>query len=209
MSQPTPIVYVVEDDEIGRSLIMALANSIGLECEPFGSAAEFLDHFDIDQAGCLVLDIFMPGMSGLQLQTELNRRGAIIPVIFVTINLRIPDAVAAMRQGAFNYLLKPFSASELLTSVRRALAYDRQNRQTLAEFDGIRERIDSLTPSEREVMELLASGCANGKMADEMHVSERTVEVHRSRVMEKMGADSLAQLVRMYMEFQQRLGQKH
>jgi len=209
MSQPKPVVYVVEDDDIGRGLIIALADSIGLTCKPFPSAAEFLDHFDTAQSGCLVIDIFMPGMSGLQLQTELNRRGAIIPVIFVTINSHIPDAVAAMRQGAFNYLLKPFSASELLTSVRRALAYDRQNRQTLAQIDGIRERIDSLTPSEREVMELLAQGCANTKMADEMHLSERTVEFHRSRVMEKMGADSLAQLVRMYMEFQQRAGQGH
>jgi len=114
MSQPKPIVYVVEDDEIGRSLIMALADSIGLSCQPFPTAGEFLEHFEIGQSGCLVLDIFMPGMSGLQLQTELNRRGAIIPVIFVTINSHIPDAVAAMRQGAFNYLLKPFNPSELL-----------------------------------------------------------------------------------------------
>jgi two-component system response regulator FixJ len=209
MSEPKPIVYVVEDDDIGRSLIIALADSIGLACKPFASAQEFLSHFDADQGGCLVLDIFMPGMSGLQLQTELNRRGAVIPVIFVTINSHIPDAVAAMRQGAFNYLLKPFSASQLLISVRRALAYDRQNRQTLAQIDGIRERIGSLTPGEREVMELLARGGENKTMADEMHLSERTVETHRSRVMEKMGADSLAQLVRMYMEFEQRARHKH
>jgi two-component system response regulator FixJ len=209
MSQPEPIVYVVEDDDLARSLIIALADSIGLACQPCANAVEFLDEFDPEQSGCLVLDNFMPGMSGLQLQTELNRRGAVIPVIFVTGNANVPDVVAAMRHGAFNYLLKPFSNTELLTNLRRALAYDRLNRQTLAQSDRIRARIASLTPREREVLELLARGCANKIMAHEMRVSERTVELHRSRVMEKMGADSLAQLVRMFMDFQQRAHHSH
>ena len=204
MSRPEPIVYVVEDDDIGRSLISALANSIGLVCESYPTAGEFLEHFDTSQYGCLVLDNFMPGMSGLQLQTELNRRGAIIPVIFVTINSHVPDAVAAMRQGAFNYLSKPFSTTELLINLRRAIAYDQQNRLALAQLDDIRDRIASLSDDEREVLRLLAQGCANRAMADEMRLSERTVEAHRSRVMSKMGADSLAQLVRMYMDHQLR-----
>jgi len=209
MSLPEPVVYVVEDDDMGRSLILALTSSIGLKCKAFSSAAEFLEQFDTRQGGCLVLDIFMPGMSGLQLQSELNRRGAIIPIIFVTINSHIPDAVAAMRQGAFTYLLKPFSTTELLTNLRRALAYDRQNRQTLAQFDDIRERIASLTDSEREILKLVAHGCANKVMAEEMRLSESNVEIQRSRVMQKMGADSIEQLVRMYMDFQHRARNKH
>ena len=209
MSRPEPIVYVVEDDDIGRSLIDTLAVSIGLACESFPTAGEFLEHFDITQCGCLVLDNFMPGMSGLQLQTELNRRGAIIPVIFVTINSHIPDAVAAMRQGAFNYLSKPFSTTELLTNLRRAIAYDRQNRLALAQLDDICDRIAALSDDEREVLRLLAQGCANRAMANELRLSERTVEARRSRVMRKMGAESLAQLVRMYMDYQLRAKDMH
>lgn len=200
MSDPKPIVYVVEDDDLARNMIIALIESIGgLTCEPCANATAFLDNFNTNQPGCLVLDNFMPGMSGLQLQTELNRRGAIIPVIFVTVNANIPDVVAAMRQGAFNYLLKPFGKAELLTNIRRAIAYDGLNRQTLAQIDRIHERIASLTSREREVLELLAGGCAN----------DRTIELHPSRLMEKMGADSLAQLVRMFIDFQQRAGHSH
>jgi two-component system, LuxR family, response regulator FixJ len=209
MSEPEPIVHVVEDDDLARGLIISLAKSIGLACKPFESASEFLDNFDTEQSGCVVLDIFMPGMSGLQLQTELNRRGAVIPVIFVTSNAHTSDVVAAMRQGAFNYLLKPFSNTGLLTNIRRAITYDRLNRQALAQSDRIRERISSLTTRERDILERLARGYANKAMAHEMCLSERTVELHRSRVMEKMGADSLAQLVRMFMDFEQGTGQRH
>lgn len=204
MSDPDPIVYVVEDDAITRRLIIALADSIGFATRSFADADEFLDNFDIDQRGCLLLDVFMPGMSGLQLQTDLNRRGAIIPVIFVTGNTQVPDVVAAMREGAFNYMIKPFGNGELVTNIRLAIAIDRHNRQTLAQFDQIRARILSLTPREREVLERLARGYANKIMAHEMRLSERTVELHRARVMEKMGAGSLAQLVRMVMDFEQR-----
>jgi len=204
MSDPDPIVYIVEDDDITRRLIIALSDSIGLTSRPFADATDFLDNFDIDQRGCLVLDVFMPGMSGLQLQSELNRRGAIIPVIFVTGNTQVPDVVAAMREGAFNYLLKPFANGELLSNLRLALSLDDHNRQLLAQFDQIRARILSLTSREREVLELLARGYPNKVMAHEMRLSERTVELHRARVMEKMGAGSLAQLVRMVMDFEHR-----
>jgi len=205
MSEPEPIVYVVEDDDISRSLIIALSESIGLTCEPFASAAEFLENYDTDQSGCLVLDVFMPGMTGLELQIELNRRGAVLPVIFVTGNGTIHDAVAAMRQGAFNYLVKPIRNAELIEDLRLALAHDHQNRRALAQVDRLRQRILSLTVREREVLELVARGCANKVMAHELRLSQRTIELHRARVMEKMGAGSVAQLVRMFMDFEQRI----
>lgn len=203
VSEAEPVVYVVEDDDISRALILALAGSIGLACKAFAQAREFLDNYDVRQPGCLVLDVFMPGMSGLELQYELNRRGAVIPVIFVTGNAAVPDAVEAMRHGAFNYLLKPIRNADLLDNLRRALDQDQRNRQALAQQDRIRERILSLTRREREVLELVARGLANKVMAREMRLSQRTVELHRSRVMEKMGAGSIAQLVRMFMDFEQ------
>lgn len=204
LSQADSIVHVVEDDHSSRALILALAGSIGFACKPFADAREFLDNYDARQPGCLVLDVFMPGMSGLELQNELDRRGAVIPVIFVTGNAAVPDVVEAMRHGAFNYLLKPISNAEMLDNLRRALDHDLQNRRTLAQQDRIRERISSLTHREREVLELVARGLANKVVAQEMRLSQRTVEVHRSHVMEKLGARSVAQLVRMFMDFEQR-----
>jgi len=197
-----PIVYVAEDDESLRSLLRALVHSIGLACETFNSASKFLEHYDARQPGCLVLDIFMPGMSGLELQDELNRRGAMIPVIFITGHADVASAVAAVRRGAFNYLQKPFRNSELIEDVRNAIEFDRRNRQMLAQHEAIRERITTLTPREREVLELIVRGVASKVMAHEMGVSKRTVELHRSRVMDKMGANSVAQLVRMFMDLQ-------
>jgi two-component system, LuxR family, response regulator FixJ len=201
MSAPEPVVYVVEDDDALRSLVRALVHSIGVASRPFPSADKFLEHYDPRQPGCLVLDVFMPGMSGLELQDELNRRGAVIPVIFVTGHADVASAVAAVRHGAFNYLQKPFSNSELIANVRQALDLDRRSREMLAQQDAIRDRIASLTRREREVLELIVRGLANKVMAEEMGVSKRTVELHRSRVMDKMGARSIAQLVRMFMDF--------
>jgi two-component system response regulator FixJ len=200
MSTTDPIVYIVEDDEALRSLLRALAQSIGVACRAFPSADKFLEHYDPRQAGCMVLDIFMPGMSGLELQDELNRRGAMIPVIFITGHADIASAVAAVRRGAFNYLQKPVRNSELIESVRGALDLDRRNRELLAQHDAIRDRLASLTRREREVMELIVRGLASKVMAAEMGLSIRTVELHRSRVMGKMGAGSVAQLVRMFMD---------
>jgi two-component system, LuxR family, response regulator FixJ len=197
-----PIVYVAEDDESLRSLLRALVHSIGFACETFPSASRFLERYDPRQPGCLVLDIFMPGMSGLELQDELNRRGAMIPVIFITGHADVASAVAAVRHGAFNYLQKPFRNSELIEDVRNAIEFDRRNRQMLAQHEAIRERIATLTPREREVLELIVRGVASKVMAHEMGVSKRTVELHRSRVMDKMGANSVAQLVRMFMDLQ-------
>ncbi|HEX4647882.1 MAG TPA: response regulator [Steroidobacteraceae bacterium] len=192
---------MVEDDEALRSLVRALAQSIGVAARAFPSAQKFLEHYDPRQPGCMVLDIFMPGMSGLELQDELNRRGAVIPVIFITGHGDVASAVAAVRHGAFNYLQKPFSNAELIASVRQALELDRRNRQSLAQHDAIRDRLASLTRREREVLELIVRGLASKVMAEEMGLSTRTVELHRSRVMGKMGASSIAQLVRMFMDF--------
>lgn len=202
MSEHQPIAYVVEDDEIIRSLALTLIESIGVKGQTFPSAREFLDVYDPMQPGCLILDIFMPEMSGLELQEELNRRGAVIPVVFITAHSDVPTAVEAMRRGAFNYLQKPFRNADLIDSLRKALAYDRDNRDTLNQVDAIKDRIFSLTPREREVLDLVVRGRPNKTMAQEMGLSQRTIELHRSRVMEKMGANSVAQLVRMLMDFE-------
>lgn len=202
MSSPSPIVYIVDDDEGLRALLQALATSMGVTARAFPSASKFLEQYNPRQPGCLVLDIFMPGMSGLELQDELNRRGAVIPVIFITGHADVASAVAAVRHGAFNYLQKPFSNPELVANVRQALEIDRRNRELLAQQEVIRDRIASLTPREREVLELIVRGLASKVMAEEMGLSQRTVELHRSRVMGKMGASSIAQLVRMFMDSQ-------
>jgi FixJ family two-component response regulator len=142
----------------------------------------------------------MPGMSGLELQEELNRRGAIIPVIFISGHADVPMAVEAIQHGAFDFLQKPFSDQDLIDRIQRALAADADNRQTLAQRDELRRRYDSLTPREQEVLVLVTDGRANKVMAGDLGVSQRTIEIHRARVMEKMGARSMAQLVRMTLD---------
>ena len=202
MKGTAPTVFVVDDDFGVRSSIRVLMKSIGLPATPYASAKEFLAAYDAAQPGCLVLDIRMPGMSGLELQEELNSRGAVLPVIFGSGHADIPMAVEAMRHGAFDFLQKPFRDQDLIDRVQRALEKDKANRAQLHERDRIRERFESLTPREREVLTLVTSGKANKVMAADLGVSQRTVEIHRARVMEKMGAASLAQLVRMVMDLQ-------
>jgi two-component system response regulator FixJ len=200
MQEPTPTVFVVDDDNAVRNSLRLLLKSVGLASQPLGSAAEFLETYRPSQPGCLVLDVRMPGMSGLELQRELNLRGATIPVIFITGHGDIPMAVEAMQQGAFDFLAKPFRDQELIDRVQRALAKDGTTRTALKERERIRERLESLTPREREVLSLMTQGKPNKIMAHELGVSQRTVEIHRARVMEKSGASSLAQLVRMVMD---------
>jgi FixJ family two-component response regulator len=196
------MVYIVDDDDAVRSALKLLVKSIGLAVEGYGSAPEFLAHHDTHRSSCLVLDVRMPGMSGLELQQELNQRGAIIPVIFITGHGDIPMAVEAMQHGAFDFLQKPFRDQDLIDRIQRALARDATNRQQLQQGDRIREHLASLTPREMEVLKLLVSGKQNKVMAAELGVSQRTVEIHRARVMEKMEANSVAQLVRMVIEQQ-------
>ena len=196
----TATVYVVDDDDAVRSSLRLLLKSVGLPTVAHASAQEFLATWDGEQPGCLVLDVRMPGMSGIELQSELNQRGAIIPVIFISGHGDIPMAVEAIQHGAFDFLQKPFRDQELIDRVQRALTSDAEHRQLLQQRETLRHRFDSLTPREQEVLQLVTQGKANKVMAGDLGVSQRTVEIHRARVMEKMGAQSLAQLVRMVLE---------
>lgn len=197
MIEPTPTVFVVDDDEAIRNSLRLLLKSVGLAARALPSAGEFLETYQPSQPGCLVLDVRMPGMSGLELQEQLNLRGATIPVIFITGHGDIPMAVEAMQHGAFDFLQKPFRDQELINRIQRALARDAETRAGLKEHERIRERLESLTPRERDVLALMTQGKPNKIMAHELGLSQRTVEIHRARVMEKSGASSLAQLVRM------------
>ncbi len=207
MNQGLPIVFIVDDDEAVRNSLRLLVKSVGLTATALASAQEFLASYDPLQPGCLVLDVRMPGMSGLELQQRLNLRGAVIPVIFITGHGDVPMAVEAMQQGAFDFLQKPFRDQDLMDRIQRALEKDRANRAELGERSHIREQHETLTPREREVLAMVASGKANKAMAADLGLSQRTIEIHRARVMEKMGASSLAQLVRMVLDLEQSDGQ--
>jgi FixJ family two-component response regulator len=199
MKDSPQTVIVVDDDDAVRNSLRLLLKSAGINSEVAASAREYLGRYDATQGGCLLLDVRMPGMSGLELQQELNMRGATIPVIFITGNGDIPMAVEAMQHGAFDFLQKPFRDQDLLDRVQRALARDMENRARLRHTDRIRERLASLSPREREVLELVTQGKANKMVASDLGVSQRTVEIHRAHVMQKMEASSLAELVRMMM----------
>jgi FixJ family two-component response regulator len=192
-----PTVFVVDDDAAARSSLRLLLKSLGLHAVAYDSAAAFLADYDAEQPGCLLLDVRMPGMSGPELQQELNARGAILPITFITGHGDVAMAVEAMRHGAFDFLQKPFRDQELLDRVQRALKRDADNRAELGRMRELRQRLESLTPREREVLGLLSQGNANKVMAHKLGISQRTVEIHRARIMEKMHAASLAHLVRM------------
>ena len=195
-----PTVYIVDDDEAVRSSLRFLIRSVGLQAQAFVSARDFLASYDPRQPGCLLLDVRMPGMSGLDLQQELNQRGATIPVVFITGHGDVPMAVAAMQQGAFDFLQKPFRDQDLLDRMQRAMARDAESRSRLAARAEILARLATLTPRETEVMRLVTSGKANKVVGGDLGVSQRTVEIHRAHVMEKMRAGSLAELVRMVLD---------
>jgi len=203
MKAVSPTVIVIDDDDAVRSALRLLFKSIGLPVLVHASAQEFLSHYVLDQPGCLVVDVRMPGMSGLELQQQLNLRGAMIPVIFITGHGDISMAVEAMQHGAFDFLPKPFRDQDLIDRVQRALKKDAVNRSEIDQGERIRQRLESLTPREREVLGLVTSGKPNKVMAGDLGVSQRTIEIHRARVMEKMQANSLAQLVRMTLELEQ------
>jgi FixJ family two-component response regulator len=202
MKEKPPTVFVVDDDEAVRTSLRLLLKSVGLQVETYGSAQEFLDQFDPDRAGCLVLDIRMPGMSGLELQQQLNERHSIMPIVFITGHGDVPMAVEAMQAGAVDFIQKPFRDQDLIDRINRALEKDKAMRGELRERDEIRRRMGQLTPREREVLQLVTQGKANKVIAGDLNVSQRTVEIHRARVMEKMGAASFAHLVRMVIEAQ-------
>jgi FixJ family two-component response regulator len=193
-------VFIVDDDEAVRGSLKLLLKTIGVPAQAYASAQEFLDTFDAQRPGCLVLDIRMPGMSGLELQEALNARGALLPIIFITGHGDVPMAVEAMQRGALDFLQKPFRDQDLLDRIHKALERDRAGRELLGNRATIRARIAELTPREREVLALVTEGKANKVIAGDLGVSQRTVEIHRAHVMEKMGANSLAHLVRMVID---------
>jgi len=201
--KPLPsTVFVVDDDDAVRNSLRLLLKSVGLPVVLHASAQEFLAAYQDTQPGCLVLDIRMPGMSGLELQRHLSLRGSVIPVIFITGHGDVPMAVEAMQHGAFDFLQKPFRDQDLIDRVQRAFEKDLADRRALGEVERIRERLESLTAREREVLALVTSGKPNKVIAAELDVSPRTVEIHRARVMEKMEAPSLAALVRMTLDLE-------
>jgi RNA polymerase sigma factor (sigma-70 family) len=199
MTDQAPTVFVVDDDPGVGDSMHVLLESAGLDSETFSSAVEFLEAYDPGRPGCLVLDVRMPDMSGPELQAHLREMGSILPIIFITAHGDVPTAVEAVKAGATDFLEKPFRYQELLEKVQVALEEDARNRAALEDLSKIRTRLGSLTPREREVMELVVEGKPNKNIARALGISQRTVEIHRSRVMEKMKVRSLSMLVRSVM----------
>jgi len=197
MNNTPDVVYVVDDDPSIRRSLERLFRSVGHECISFGSAAEFLEYQRRDAPSCLVLDVRLPGLSGLDLQRELAEANAHIPIIFLTGHGGVPLSVRAMKAGALDFLTKPFHEQDLLDAVRQAIDLDDEARRQRAENSSLRQRFETLTPREREVFSLIVSGMLNKQVAGELGASERTIKSHRHQVMEKMEAASLADLVRM------------
>jgi RNA polymerase sigma factor (sigma-70 family) len=198
-SEQNPTVFIVDDDAAIRFAMQALMDSVNLAHEIFASGDEFLEKVNEQRPGCLVLDIRMPGLGGLELQEELVRRGNTLPIIFITGHGDVPMAVEAMQKGAVDFIQKPFRDQELLDRIREALATDEERREEQQQNAEVNERLDRLTNREREVFDLVVTGKPNKVIAYELGVSQRTVEIHRARVMEKMQARSLADLVKMHM----------
>lgn len=197
MADQTPTVFIVDDDEAVRESLGLLLESVDQPSSGYASATEFLEAYDNDMAGCIVLDIRMPGMNGMELQKKLNDVNSILPIIFVTGHGDVPMAVEAMQHGAVDFIQKPYREQDLLDKINQALALDQRQRADLKEKQEIIKRIDTLTPREKEVMDMMIEGNANKVIAIDLGISQRTVEIHRSRVMEKMNTHSLAHLVRM------------
>ncbi len=194
---PDPTVFVVDDDQAMRSSLKWLIESVGLKVEVYATAGEFMLNYYPGRSGCLLLDVRMPGMSGLELQEHLVRRQIHIPVIIITGHGDVPMAVRAMKAGAVDFIEKPFNDELLLESIRKALAADEKQRGLQSQRASIASRLAHLTPREHEVMEMVTEGRSNKEIALDLSVSAKTVEAHRARVMEKMEAASLAELVRM------------
>lgn len=195
---PASRVYVIDDDDAVRRALAALMESVGYETALFSSATEYLAQFDPHAAGCLVLDIRMPEMTGLELQTALNERGAKAPIIFITGHGDVPMAVEAMKKGAFGFIQKPFRDQDLLDRVNHALRRDSQDRADIKRRSDSAQHWATLTPRERDVCHLVVGGLSNREIGDHLGLSERTVEIHRGRVMGKMGVRAVAQLVHKY-----------
>jgi FixJ family two-component response regulator len=192
-----PVIYIVDDDESMREALTLLIRSVGYTTVAFSRPSDFLATHDPGAPGCVVLDVRMPQMSGLEVQQQLNRSASLLPVILITGHADVPMAVQAMKDGAFDFLQKPFREQDLLDRVNAALKLDEENRRVVEQHTELRRRAEALTPREREVMSAVVDGKSNKVIAVHLGLSERTVEIHRANVMEKMGARSIAHLVKM------------
>ncbi|HJU66720.1 MAG TPA: response regulator [Gemmatimonadaceae bacterium] len=192
-----PLVYVVDDDLSVREALRSMIRSVGLRCETFASAREFLRHSRVDGPACLVLDVMLPDLSGLDLPAELSRHGADIPTVFMTGHGTIPMSVRAMKAGAVEFLTKPFSGDDLLSAIHQALDRDRDARRTRAANAAVAAELEKLTPRERDVLDLVVTGRLNKEIAAQLGIAEQTVKQHRGRIMRKLGARSVPDLVRL------------
>jgi two-component system response regulator FixJ len=199
---PEPSVFIVDDDAAIRDSISMLLETVGTPCQTFESGDALLAMFDPNWKGCLLLDIRMPGINGMELQQELIDRGSCLPIIFITGHGDVPMAVDAMHKGAFDFIQKPFGDQELLDRIEQALVTAENTRSQRAHLEGVQTLHASLTPREKQVMELIVKGLANKVIAFDLELSQRTVEVHRARIMDKMGVRSLAELVRQAVTLQ-------
>ena len=190
------IVHIVDDDEAVRDSLSLLLSSVGLQSRQYDSAPAFLESNFQQNTGCIVLDIRMPGMSGMDLHEKLNELGCHLPVIFITGHGDIPMAVEAMKRGAVEFVQKPFREQDLLDCINRALQLDAGRRESTQEVDSIRSRLATLTPREQQVMEMIVDGKANKVIAFDLNLSQRTVEIHRAHVMEKMNVRTTANLIK-------------
>jgi len=197
MTDTDPIVFIVDDDDSVRKALTRLIKSVDLNVETFASADDFLKRESHNGPACLVLDIRMPGLSGLDLQDELVAAGRTLPIIFISAHGSIPLSVRAMKAGAVDFIEKPFEDQSLLDAINHSLKKDRQAKQEQAELKEIQRRVDSLTPREHQIFALVVSGKLNKQIAFELGTTERTIKAHRARVMKKMQASSLADLIRL------------
>jgi RNA polymerase sigma factor (sigma-70 family) len=197
MSEDQPIVYVIDDDESVREGVADLLRSVGQQVQLFGSAQEFLDSKRPDAPGCIVLDVRLPGPSGLEFQRRLIKSNIQLPIIFISGHGDIPMSVRAIKSGAIEFLTKPLNEQQLLDAIQAGIARDRTRRTEAKVVAELQERFESLTPREREILTLVVSGCRNKDIATQIGLSEMTVKVHRSHIMQKMRASTLVDLVRM------------
>lgn len=195
--EPAPTVFVVDDDPEVRDSLRRLVASVGLAIESYPTAQDFLDNLDVARSGCVIADIRMPGLSGLELQEKLAERNSLLPVIILTGYGEVPTAVRAMKQGAFDFIEKPYSSQRVLDAVQQALESNRQAVEDHEERSRMAKLLATLTPREREVMNLVVAGTTNRVIAAHLGLQQKTVEFHRASVMKKIGADSVADLIRL------------